>query len=80
MARHLVNNSPNTISTKQFVHFGQLIRSGLFRKFDYKRSANLRIYGQAEPPEYDLSNVMTKLFVYYGARDFVTPSKVIVYE
>lgn len=76
MARHVINNSPNTISTKQLVHFGQLIKSGRFQKYDYRTSANLRIYGQSEPPMYNLSKIEGNLFVYYGAKDVVTPDKV----
>lgn len=76
MARHMVNNAPNTISTKQLVHFGQLIKTERFQKFDYKTAANLRFYGQAEPPEYDLCKVNVKLYVYYGSKDYTTPVKV----
>lgn len=76
MARHVINNTPNTISTKQVVHFGQLLKSGKFQRFDYKSSANLRIYGQAEPPAYNIRNVTTNMFVYYGVKDFLTTVKV----
>lgn len=82
MARHMLRNSPNIASIKQLMHFGQIIKSNRFQQFDYKETANLRIYGHPQPPEYDLSALNASLFVYYGLADFTTPANVteIIFE
>lgn len=73
MARNIAENSPNGVSVKQLVHFGQLIESGRFHQFDYKEPANRRIYGQAVPPEYQLrARINVSLQVFYGTADTVT--------
>jgi pimeloyl-ACP methyl ester carboxylesterase len=59
-----------TVSMKQFLHFFQLIFSEKFRQFDYGVK-NIEIYGNSEPPEYNLNNVLTKTYIYGGDEDGV---------
>lgn len=56
-------------STTTFVHYAQLFRNGGFKKFDYGTLKNLVIYGQANPPEYDLNLVTAPTMLYVGDGD-----------
>lgn len=67
-------HSPAGASSRQMIHFGQVIRSMLFRRFDHGISGNLAAYGQAFPPLYNLLRVTTPTHMYYGTNDWmVTP-------
>lgn len=65
--KHVNNNSerlgvylshyPAGTSLKAINHFIQNIESKTFSEYDYKWEANMRIYGQPTPIEYDLSKI-----------------------
>ncbi|CAG0903535.1 unnamed protein product [Darwinula stevensoni] len=42
-----------------------------FQHFDWGRAKNMQFYGQKEPPEYDLSKVVTPTFLYWGKNDWL---------
>lgn len=71
----LINaHSPAGASSRQMIHFGQVIRSMLFRRFDHGVAGNLAQYGMAFPPLYNLLRVTAPTHLYYGANDWmVTP-------
>ncbi|KAG6802763.1 lipase 3 [Apis mellifera caucasica] len=60
---------PAGSSVNQFVHFGQLIHSGKFRKYDYGTIGNLKKYGKIQPPDYELAKIKIPVYLYYGAND-----------
>ncbi|KAK1123312.1 hypothetical protein K0M31_008931 [Melipona bicolor] len=60
---------PAGASVRQFVHYGQLIHSGMFRKFDYGFVGNIKKYGKKNPPDYNLGNVKLPVYLYYGTND-----------
>ncbi|KAF3426646.1 hypothetical protein E2986_10919 [Frieseomelitta varia] len=60
---------PAGASVRQFAHYGQLIHSGKFQKFDYGVVGNIKKYGQKNPPDYNLGNVKLPVYLYYGAND-----------
>lgn len=64
-------HSPAGASSRQMIHFGQLIRSMMFRQFDFGTLENWRIYGQAFPPLYRFWNVRAPTHLYYGANDWL---------
>lgn len=67
-------HSPAGASSRQMIHFGQVIRSMLFRRFDHGVAGNMANYGMAFPPLYNLLRVTTRTHLYYGANDWlVTP-------
>ncbi|XP_055308819.1 lipase 1-like, partial [Sitodiplosis mosellana] len=69
-----MSHYPAGSSYKQFVHFGQLMATGKFHKFDYEDEAkNMEMYGSQLPPEYDLSKITTKIHMLYGSNDFLAP-------
>ena len=52
-----LNHYPCGCSLKCLIHFVQIIENKKFVYYDYKKEANLYIYHQIEPPEYDLSKI-----------------------
>lgn len=50
-----------------FLHF----KIGRFQKLDHGLTTNLKLYGIQQPPEYNLSNIQTKIHIIYGTNDYV---------
>ncbi|XP_030767117.1 lipase 3-like [Sitophilus oryzae] len=67
-------SSPDGISIKELYHFGQEIRSGYFRQYDYG-VGNLIRYGSLEPPSYNVSKITCPVAAYYGKNDFFVATK-----
>ncbi|XP_031635022.1 lipase 3-like [Contarinia nasturtii] len=57
---------PSGSSFLQVIHFGQLFRTGRFEKFDDQQLGN--------PPQYNISNVQTKVHIIYGTNDYIVPT------
>lgn len=54
----LCTKMPGGTSTKNLVHWLQIIRAGgKFQMFDYGATRNVEVYGQETPKEYDLSGL-----------------------
>lgn len=64
-------HSPAGASSRQMIHFGQVIRSMQFRRFDFGLLGNWQQYGQATPPFYNLWRVRAPTHLYYGANDWL---------
>ncbi|BBN06468.1 hypothetical protein Mp_3g21430 [Marchantia polymorpha subsp. ruderalis] len=65
---------PQAISSYNINHFGQIRRSGKFQKYDRGAAENLKVYGQKDPPLYDLSKYPSESFpqlFFIGGRDQV---------
>lgn len=71
----LINaHSPAGASSRQMIHFGQVIRSMLFRRFDHGIAGNMENYNQTFPPLYNLLRTTTRTHLYSGTNDWmVTP-------
>ncbi|CAD7088526.1 unnamed protein product, partial [Hermetia illucens] len=68
----IYETTPAGVSTKQIIHFGQLIQSGKFQQYDYRsRQNNYRLYKRTTPPEYNLKNVQVPIQMFYGGQDFL---------
>lgn len=65
----IIGSVPAGTSSKDIVHFGQLVHSRDFRKFDYGTIKNKDLYGSFEPPAYNLSNVKAPVALHYGLND-----------
>ncbi|CAH0398098.1 unnamed protein product [Chilo suppressalis] len=60
-------------SWKTAVHMAQMILSGRFQHFDYGyEERNLRIYGTATPPDYDLSKVTLNITLFWAKNDLLS--------
>ncbi|XP_057792719.1 triacylglycerol lipase 2-like isoform X1 [Salvia miltiorrhiza] len=68
---HLNRQQPT--STKNLIHLSQMIRNGNIAMYDYDTEEdNHKHYGQATPPEYDMTMIPTHipLFLSYGGNDY----------
>ena len=52
----------SSASVKQLIHYGQIIKTGVFKKFDYgSETENKKHYGSITVPELDLNNIPDEL-------------------
>nr|XP_022912347.1 lipase 3-like isoform X2 [Onthophagus taurus] len=65
----ILTHLPAGSAAKQWVHYGQEIQSGFFRRFDFGLVGNLAEYGNATPPNYDLSKITAPTAFLYGDKD-----------
>lgn len=56
-------------SIKQLEHFVQCKTTGRFAYFDYGIQKNLRIYGSATSPDYNINNTKVPVAIFYGFSD-----------
>ncbi|XP_048362808.1 lipase member M-like [Sphaerodactylus townsendi] len=67
---------PDSTSVQNLLHWGQIYKTGLFRKFDYG-SENQDRYNQSEPPAYNLEPMRVRTAIWYGENDwFADPANV----
>ena len=59
------------MSTKAFVQKDQNTKKDLLQKYDYGEEGNLKIYGQPDPPIYNLSRVQTPVQGIYSLNDII---------
>lgn len=73
----IFGHMPSGSSTLQFVHYGQLVQSGRFCRYDFGEEKNFKLYGQITPTEYNLRNINTPITLFYGGNDWLSdPSDV----
>ncbi|KAF2901738.1 hypothetical protein ILUMI_04466 [Ignelater luminosus] len=65
---HLIETS----SVKTVTHLSQLMNSGRFQRFDYGTKENLKLYGSAEPPQYDLSKMRVPTYLIRANNDLTS--------
>ncbi|KAG5865624.1 hypothetical protein JTB14_010374 [Gonioctena quinquepunctata] len=65
---------PDGVSTKQILHYGQLINSGKFRQYDFGLG-NLNKYGTLFPPKYDLDKITAPMYLIYGKNDWLAATE-----
>ncbi|XP_063358088.1 lipase 3-like [Cydia amplana] len=56
-------------SLKQFAHYGQNIRDRTFRRWDHGIISNLLVYGERNPPAYDLGRITVPVTMHYTVSD-----------
>ncbi|XP_018364290.1 PREDICTED: lipase 3-like [Trachymyrmex cornetzi] len=77
----ILGQFPDSVSTKQIIHYGQLIKSGTlsspdeFKQFDYGILGNTNVYGSLNPPNYDLSKIKVPVYLYYSENDWLADVK-----
>ncbi|XP_055546085.1 lipase 3-like [Wyeomyia smithii] len=67
----LLGHIPAGSSTRQLMHYGQEMLSGQFRQYDHGKIKNCFVYGRAEPPVYNLTDVTAPVALHYGANDYL---------
>lgn len=66
----IAGHTPAGASTQSLVHYGQLMRSGRFRRFDHG-VRNMARYGSLRPPAYDLRRVVAPVALHYSSNDWL---------
>ncbi|KAL9693307.1 hypothetical protein quinque_012592 [Culex quinquefasciatus] len=65
-------HAPAGATTKQMMHFVQLIRSGgQFQQYDYGQKGNLEAYSSGKAPAYNLTASTAPVLIYYGLNDWM---------
>lgn len=72
----ILGHTPAGASTHTLIHFAQGINSGKFRPFDYGKEKNMEIYGNIEPPPYELAKVTAPIALYWSDNDWLAPKEV----
>lgn len=67
---YLAHNPAGT-STRNMLHFAQMVNSKRMASFDRGPEANVRWYGDAFPPEYDLTQVHSDIYLFYSDYDWL---------
>ncbi|XP_045777365.1 lipase 3-like [Maniola jurtina] len=71
----IVSHLPGGASIRQIKHFGQTVASHEFRKYDYGVDLNMKIYGQRQPPKYNMADVKVPVTLYYSEEDWLVHPK-----
>lgn len=66
---------PAGTSTKNMLHYMQLINTGLFQKYDFGFLGNILKYTSAKPPEYDVSAIRVPTVLISGSADWLSTPK-----
>lgn len=68
----VMETHPAGSSTGQLIHYLQEKESGHFRKYDYGKLKNKRVYGTKVPPDYRIENIHpeTPIHFYYSDNDY----------
>ncbi|XP_069668914.1 lipase 3-like [Periplaneta americana] len=62
---------PAGSSVKAWTHYGQLMKSGMFRQYDYGFVRNLMNYGNTKPPEYNFAVITSSTSMLVGSNDWL---------
>ncbi|XP_029680343.1 lipase 3-like [Formica exsecta] len=71
----ILGHIPAGASTKQIMHYAQLVKSGQFRQYDYGWLDNKRKYGSFSPPIYDLKKIQVPVSLHYSSNDWLANIK-----
>lgn len=74
-----VSHSPAGTSVKNMIHYSQAIQSGKYQNYDYGPGGNKQHYGQATPPQYNVSNMRTPVVLYSAVNDWLADPKDVSY-
>ncbi|XP_075981418.1 lipase 3-like [Anticarsia gemmatalis] len=69
--RHL----PAGASTKVIKQYGQGVASQEFRKYDHGAKINQKVYGNEQPPKYEMEKVQAPVTLFYSEEDWLAHPK-----
>lgn len=73
----ILSHTPAGTSTKTFVHFIQMAKSGgKFQQYDYKSAGNQLRYNSTKPPEYDVTKINVPVALFWSDNDLLINPKV----
>lgn len=62
---------PSGSSTRQIIHYGQLMKTDRFCLYNYGAVKNLKVYRSLRPPTYRLDRVYAPVALHYGRNDLL---------
>ncbi|XP_044729301.1 gastric triacylglycerol lipase-like [Chrysoperla carnea] len=71
----VLGHLPSPTSVRTVVHFGQGVRSGKFRYYDFGGKENEARYGTKTPPQYNISQITVPIALYCGQNDWLSQLK-----
>jgi lysosomal acid lipase/cholesteryl ester hydrolase len=66
---------PAGTSTKNILHWAQMVRDGQLQEYDYGKRENMEHYGQPTPPLYDVSADDDQIYLYWSEADWLADGK-----
>lgn len=67
-----MSHTPAGAATYQLMHYIQGSQTGRFCKFDWgSTEENMLRYGRPTPPDYNLSNVVSRVILHYSDNDWL---------
>ncbi|XP_072931538.1 lipase 3-like [Epargyreus clarus] len=66
----IFNHNPSESSLKQLQHYGQLVVSGGFKRYNYGYFLNLEKYGSPTPPSYPVEKITVPIAIFYSPGDW----------
>ncbi|KAK5965826.1 Gastric triacylglycerol lipase [Trichostrongylus colubriformis] len=66
---------PAATSSKNILHWIQVVKSRKLEKFDYGEAGNMREYGTKDPPHYDLRKIRTPTYLYWSRDDILADTE-----
>jgi lysosomal acid lipase/cholesteryl ester hydrolase len=70
-----LGHTPAGASSRQVLHYGQLIKSHRFCQYDYGKKQNRKIYGTDLPPDYAWANITVPIVLHSGCNDYLSAPK-----
>ena len=75
MITPIIAAGTSATSIKTFDHYGQLVNSYKFRRFDYCEK-NFEHYGLPEPPDYHLQKIKVPISLFWATNDLISSPQV----
>ncbi|XP_063636117.1 lipase 1-like [Cydia splendana] len=73
--RRMFEHVPAGTSIQNMAKYGQAMNELHFVKFNYGSEENLKVYGVAEPPEYDLGMTTMPVVIFHGESDHLVDTR-----
>ncbi|KAJ5066379.1 lipase [Anaeramoeba ignava] len=65
----IINHTPAGTSTKNMMHWSQLVFTNRWQMFDYGKQGNIEMYGVDPPPEFPAERITHPISFYFGGKD-----------
>ncbi|VDM81026.1 unnamed protein product, partial [Strongylus vulgaris] len=69
-----VSHLPSPSSALNLLHWAQVMRYHELRKLDYGKTRNMEIYGQKQPPLFNITLINTPMYIFWSSDDTLAPS------
>jgi len=67
----LLGHTPADISVNTLIHYAQGVNNGRFCYYDFGNKKNKDVYGEKSPPDFDLTQITSPVYLMWGANDWM---------